>query len=209
MTTRRAPSRIIPRAFPGITPQEIEELIINSQVHSYEPGAVLCRENAVEDRFYMILDGEVEVTKNINKTESRLLQTLSPGDFFGEMSLLDNEPRSADVTSTQQTWLLSIGRDECRLMLRDNPVLGAKMLWAFCQILNSRLRNANRELVSSFSGVAATPANSAATATPWAWLPALMATTPRRFSSSLSWTSLLQAPRSLKEAVNCRFSNFR
>ena len=110
MTTRRAPSKIIPRAFPGIKPDEIEELIANSQVHSYLPGDILCREGAVEDRFYMILDGEVEVTKTINNNESRLLTTLAAGDFFGEMALIHNAPRAASVTAKTGLTTLELDR---------------------------------------------------------------------------------------------------
>ena len=128
MTTRRAPSRIIPRAFPGIKPDEIEELIANSQVHSYLPGAILCRENAVEDRFYMILDGEAEVTKNINNSESRLLTTLAPGDFFGEMALIHNAPRAATVTAKTALTTLELDKAAFNRVIHKSSSIALAMV---------------------------------------------------------------------------------
>jgi signal transduction histidine kinase len=128
MTTRRAPSRVIPRAFPGIRPDEIEELIANSQVRSYVPGSVLCRENEVEDRFYMILEGEVEVTKNINNTESRLLKTLSPGDFFGEMALIHNAPRAATVTAKTELTTLELDKSAFDRVLHKSTSIAMAMV---------------------------------------------------------------------------------
>jgi signal transduction histidine kinase len=128
MTTRRAPSRIIPRAFPGITPDEIEELIANSQVRSYLPGAILCQENAVEDRFYMILEGEAEVTKNINNHESRLLQTLSAGDFFGEMALIHNAPRAATVTAKTDLTALELDKSAFDRVIRKSTSIALAMV---------------------------------------------------------------------------------
>lgn len=128
MTTRRAPSKIIPRAFPGIKPDEIEELIINSQVHSYLPGAVLCHENAVEDRFYMILEGDVEVTKSINDSEARLLKTLGPGDFFGEMALIHNAPRAATVTAKTRLTTLELDKNGFDRVLHHSSSIAMAMV---------------------------------------------------------------------------------
>ncbi len=108
MTTSRSPSRIIPQAFPGITPAEVEELILNSKINSYPAGTVLCRENNLEYTFYMILDGAVEVSKQISAEESRLLKTLNAGDFFGEMALIHNSPRAATVQATTPLVVLEL-----------------------------------------------------------------------------------------------------
>ena len=92
MTNSRAPARIIPHAFPGITPSEVSELISSSKLMNYPAGAILCHENALENTFYLILEGRVEVSKVINTRETRMLKTLGAGDFFGEMALIHNSP---------------------------------------------------------------------------------------------------------------------
>ncbi|HEX9839121.1 MAG TPA: ATP-binding protein [Anaerolineales bacterium] len=128
MTTRRAPSKIIPRAFPGIRPNEIEELISNSQVRSYLPGDVLCREDAVEERFYMILEGDVEVTKSINNSEARLLKTLGPGDFFGEMALIHNAARAATVRAKTALTTLELDKAGFERVLHNSTSIAMAMV---------------------------------------------------------------------------------
>ena len=128
MTTRRAPSKIIPRAFPGIKPSEIEELIVNSQVRSYLPGEILCREDAVEERFYMILEGDVEVTKSINNSEARLLKTLGPGDFFGEMALIHNAARAATVRAKTALTTLELDKAGFDRVLHNSTSIAMAMV---------------------------------------------------------------------------------
>ncbi len=136
MTTRRAPSRIIPKAFPGITPDEVQELITHSHVHNYPAGAVLCRENKIETIFYMILEGEVEVTKNINQLQERLLKTLRPGDFFGEMGLIHNAPRAATVTAKTNLVTLELDKESFETVLKNS----ASVAMAMVREISNRLR---------------------------------------------------------------------
>jgi signal transduction histidine kinase len=137
MTTNRAPSRIIPRAFPGIKAQEIEELIAFSKVRAYPPGSILCRENATEDRFYMILEGEVDVTKVINNNQNRLLKTLGPGDFFGEMALIHNAPRAATVTSKSALTTLELDKAAFDRVLHNSSSIAMAMV----SEISNRLRS--------------------------------------------------------------------
>ena len=108
MTNGRSPRHIIPKAFPGITPTEVEELVSKCRINSYPAGSVLCHENNVERTFYMILDGDALVTKLVSAEESRLLKTLTVGDFFGEMALIHNAPRAATVTASTTLEVLEL-----------------------------------------------------------------------------------------------------
>lgn len=128
MTTSRAPSKIIPHAFPGILPGEVAELINNSQINNYPAGIVLCHENAIEDTFYLILEGEVEVTKVINNIETRLLKKLSTGDFFGEMALIHNAPRAATVKTLTPLVGLEIHKEAFDRVLKNSSSVSLAMV---------------------------------------------------------------------------------
>jgi len=136
MTTIRTPAKIIPRAFPGIKPDEIQEIIVNSLIKTYTPETVVCRENAVEFTFYMILEGTFEVTKTINNTENRLLKTLHPGDFFGEMALIHNAPRAATVKALSNVVVLELDKEGFNRVLKSSPSVAMAMVGE----ISSRLR---------------------------------------------------------------------
>lgn len=161
MTTKRAPSRIIPRAFPGITPDEVQELISHSQVNSYKTGSVLCREDAIETIFYMILEGEVEVTKSINMSEERLLQTLSAGDFFGEMGIIHNAPRAATVTAKTDLVVLELDKESFDEVLKHSSSIALAMVHEISNRLRENdemaiedLRLRARELAQAYQKLA-------------------------------------------------------
>jgi signal transduction histidine kinase len=128
MTTSRAPSKIIPHAFPGISPDEVAGLINNSKLVKYPAGTILCHENAIEDTFYLILEGEVEVTKVINNSETRLLKKLAAGDFFGEMALIHNAPRAATVKALTPLIGLEIHKQAFDQVLKNSSSVSLAMV---------------------------------------------------------------------------------
>lgn len=136
MTNTRSPAKIIPRAFPGIKPQEAQEIIANSRISTYPAGTIICKENEVEYTFYMILEGDLEVTKVINNSEVRLLKSLTAGDFFGEMALIHNAPRAATVVSKTNVIMLELDKDGFNRVLKRSPSVAMAMVGE----ISSRLR---------------------------------------------------------------------
>lgn len=127
-TTIQTPAKIIPHAFPGIGPEEVQDIIANSRIKSYPAGTVICRENSIENSFYMILEGRFEVTKTISNVQARHLKTLYPGDFFGEMALIHKAPRAATVSAISDGTLLELDENGFEQVLKRSSSVAMAMV---------------------------------------------------------------------------------
>jgi signal transduction histidine kinase len=123
-----SPKEIIPKAFPGISQLEIDALVTRAEVKNFSPGDILCREGAIESKFYILLDGKVDVTKVINQTEQRHLKSLDAGDFFGEMALIHNAPRAANVVANSHITVLEIDKENFDRVLQHSTSVSTAMV---------------------------------------------------------------------------------
>ncbi len=128
MKTSILPLEILMRAFPGLGKEEAEDIIGVSELHSFPPNTMVCCEGAYETTFYIILEGEVEVTKLINPNEVRVLKHLKAGDFFGEMAIIHNAPRAATVTTVLPTTTLVIQKEAFSKLLETNSSMSLAMV---------------------------------------------------------------------------------
>lgn len=101
------------------------------------PASVLCEEGKPGFEFFFILDGRAAVRRR-----GRKVATLSAGQYFGELSLLDRRPRSATVVSETTMSLLVLGQREFTSVMADMPKLAHKLLIAMA----GRLRAADAKL---------------------------------------------------------------
>jgi CRP-like cAMP-binding protein len=116
--------------------------VAKSRRHSRDE--VVFHEDESGDVFCLIREGRVKVTMISPEGKEIILSMLGPGDFFGEMSLLDNEPRSATVIATENLELLIIWRSDFLQLLSENFSISRKVLAE----LSRRLRSASDRIES-------------------------------------------------------------
>jgi CRP-like cAMP-binding protein len=110
--------------FAQFTEKELEALFGTAKVRQFDAGSTIVREgDTTSIGFYLVLEGQVEVRKG-----QKTLAKLGVGDYFGEMALILDAPRSADVVATQQTKCLMITRWELRGMISTYPDMALKMM---------------------------------------------------------------------------------
>jgi CRP-like cAMP-binding protein len=128
--------------FSELTDGDITSLAKLSSRRRFPKDTVVFFENEEGDSFFMILEGRIKVTILGDDGREVILSMLGPGDFFGEMALLDNEPRSATAIAVEETELLSLNRADFQTVLTDNRSITTALI----KILTARLRRANHQI---------------------------------------------------------------
>ena len=132
----------------GLKQDQLQSFVSYMEVLSLEPLAIAVKEGERGDAMFLILEGEVRV-RVIRDGKESILATLKSGDFFGEVSLLDEGPRSADVVANDRSTLLKISTTSFARLRREAPSLAEPFLHSLSQILVGRLRVLNKRYVDS------------------------------------------------------------
>jgi CRP/FNR family transcriptional regulator, cyclic AMP receptor protein len=116
--------------FEGLSRRQLVQLARVSEDLEVPAGEVLCKEGQLGREFFVIIDGEVEVTK-----DGKQLAVRGGGEFFGEIALLEQIPRTATVTARTPLRFFVLTRRDFQQLLRDNPGVELKILRALARRL--------------------------------------------------------------------------
>lgn len=142
--------------FRSLPEEDLRKIAAVCREEQFSPGDMICREGAPADRFYIIVEGAVEVWKDWGDPEADLLAHHGPGHMFGEMALIDEMPRSATVVACAPSRLLSIGRQDFQSIIHENASVALTIMRSVSSMVRvsnenfvDSLRKRNRELVKA------------------------------------------------------------
>jgi CRP/FNR family cyclic AMP-dependent transcriptional regulator len=121
----------------GLSKKDLKSIVRLSKERTYETGDVIVQKGEGGVGFYLILEGSVEI-----RSDGTTIAKLGPGQFFGEMSVIDNQPRSADVVAIEPSRCLILSAWSFNALISENPKIALRMLQEFVR----RLRSTNQAL---------------------------------------------------------------
>ena len=127
--------------FSDLTKEDLERLAKVTMTREYKKDDVIVSEGDLGVAFYIVAKGAVEVVKGLGSGTEQVLATMGPEQFFGEMSLLDNEARSASVRAKEDTECLVLTKWDFNAELVSSPALTHAMFSALAR----RIRKANED----------------------------------------------------------------
>ena len=123
--------------------EQLEHIAAAGEVERFVPGEEVVGEGSLGDALYLVLSGKVEVSKS-----GHPLAALDPGEFFGEMAMLEPVLRSATVTAVAPSYLSRLPYNAIQGLVTTDPGAAMALLIHIVKTLSERLRRANETLAS-------------------------------------------------------------
>ena len=129
--------------FQGLRAEALH-LVAQVAVEETHPvGTVIFKHGDVGEKLYVVVEGRVRITREVQGLGEEALAIVGPGDVFGEMALLDAAPRSATARVHERCRLLAIHRDAFEDLLFVHKELAYEVLWNVVRLMSRRLRETN------------------------------------------------------------------
>ena len=137
--------------FAALNPSQLRAVATLTQTQPFAPGASIFKEGDLGDAMYGVVEGKVRISKSVPGIGEEALAILEAGQYFGEMALIEEGPRSADALAHTRctVWVLTRARLE-ELMFMDKE-LAYSLLWSFVRTLSERLRETNEKIKGFFA----------------------------------------------------------
>lgn len=135
--------------FSGLNPVALAALAAQAERVLYAQGDVIIREGDDDRRLFVVVSGTVDVIKGRDSGNERRLAVFGPGDFFGEMALIDDLLRSATVIAKEETELLSLDQFNLRAEMERHPSIALELL----KELSRRIRALEKVMSHTLGGL--------------------------------------------------------
>jgi len=132
--------------FSGLPPAYLHRIARIGLEEEHKHGEAIFAEGDKGDRFYLILDGAVRISRMVPGMGEEALAILRPGDYFGEMSLIDDATRSAHALVHESCKLFVLRKEDLENLLFVDRDLAYEILWNFVRTLSQRLRETNDKM---------------------------------------------------------------
>ena len=132
--------------FSGLGPQVLRRVVDIGVEEQYKTSATIFAEGEPGDKFYLIVEGAVRISRMVAGMGEEALAVLHAGAYFGEMSLIDDAPRSATAVCHERCRLFVVNRRDLEDLLFVDRDLAYELLWNWVRTLSRRLRSTNDKM---------------------------------------------------------------
>ena len=132
--------------FEGLRPAYLKRIAAIGARERYQADATIFSEGAIGEKMYLILSGAVRISREVAGLGEEALAVLRPGNYFGEMALIDESPRSADAKAHEACEVFVIRKEDLEDLMFVDRELAYDLLWNLVRTLSKRLRETNDKM---------------------------------------------------------------